>query len=356
MLIFGLRREDRLTGEAASFRLLEEVLRELGQPCDRAPDAPSVARLAQLSHIAGANTTDTLIVKMPTAAQLPFAFWATRKFRGRVIHWIDGLLWRPLSAGQMWRLFTGEPLLTAARVFVNNHAWLRLVHDREMELVVASKTQRDELAPLLPNAKIRVIPNGSAAGKVASPFLSKSLRSAAGMPQLLSLGYLGHTYITKGVSDLLAAHELLQRRGASVRFVFALSGLGSDSIAHAATRAGIELRGEVDPAEFFGSIDALVVPLWAGWGTQTFPNVLLEALEHGVPVIASDLPICREIFGDGLAIYVPPHDPAALARTIAAITSGDIALPSPERIRKRFAAHFSKEHIARGWRTVLSHP
>ena len=361
MLIFSLRKEARVSGESATFRLVEEVLRELAIPCERwesetgfqpvpqkdrleaRPTMAAAHRLRALTRIAAANTTDVLMVKIPTAAQLPFAVWATRRFRGRLIFWIDGLLWRPLSAKLTAALFAAEPLLTTARALINNPLWPRLAGGRALEIVVASHTQQAELAPLLPRAKIHVIPNGTPG--IAAP--------APATRRALTLGYIGHSYVVKGVRDILEMHRELRRHDLAPPLVVAFSELGGQAIREEFRRAGATVLGVVEKAEFYAQIDVLIAPYWAGWGTQTFPNILLEALQYGVPVLTTDIPVCRELFPDDLAIFVPPNDPGALADRVARMIRGDITLPSPERLRAHFDAHYSREKIAAGWRALL---
>ena len=349
MLIFSLRKEARVSGESATFQLVEEVLRELAIPCERwedDPASPVVAaahRFRALTRIAAANATDVLMVKIPTAAQLPFAVWATRRFRGRLIFWIDGLLWRPLAARLTAALFAAEPLLTTARALINNPLWPRLAAGRALEIVVASHTQEAELAPLLPRAKIHVIPNGTP-GIQPQPGADR---------RALTLGYIGHSYVVKGVRDILAMHRELRRRDIAPPLVVAFSDLGGQGIREEFRGAGATVLGVVEKAEFYRQIDVLIAPYWAGWGTQTFPNILLEALQYGVPVLTTDIPVCRELFPGDLATFVPPNDPGALADRVARMIRGDIALPSPERLRAHFDAHYSREKIAAGWHDLL---
>jgi len=49
---------------------------------------------------------------------------------------------------------------------------------------------------------------------------------------------------------------------------------------------------------------------------EGFGLPVVEALQHGLPVMASDIPIHREVVGDFCA-YFDPYDPASLARLIA---------------------------------------
>jgi glycosyltransferase involved in cell wall biosynthesis len=43
------------------------------------------------------------------------------------------------------------------------------------------------------------------------------------------------------------------------------------------------------------------------------PNVVLEAMACGCPVVVSDIPAHREILGEATALLVNPQDPAAIA-------------------------------------------
>lgn len=353
MLIFSLRREARISGEAASFRLLEEVIAELGIahqviPADDSKASPTLAagrRLSRLRKIATANSVSTLIVKIPTAAQLPFAAFATRDFRGRLIFWIDGLLWSPPKTIGQWRAsLLAEPLLTLARIVANNAVWTRLVRSRSFEIVVASQTQKAELASRLPASRIHVVPNGTPA---------PALPRKAVDTRPFTAGYIGHAYLVKGVWDMLDAYRRLAGEGLGFPFRCALSGLGSDCFGHHARVAGMEVLGEIEKPAFYQSLDLLIAPYWAAWGTQTFPNVLLEALQYGVPVLTSDLPLCRELFPDDLAHFVPPSEPVALAATLGKIARRELPVPAAERLRVHFAAHYSRECIVEGWREVL---
>src|SRR5262249_6028327 len=52
--------------------------------------------------------------------------------------------------------------------------------------------------------------------------------------------------------------------------------------------------------------------------SEAMPLFLLEAMAEGVPIVASDLPGCREAAGDG-ALYAPPGDAKAMAVAITAL-------------------------------------
>ncbi len=365
MIVFSLRREARVSGESASFALLREILEQSGivvqseseLAAKGSPATAALQRLAVLTSLANANTTDTLLIKLPTAAQLPLALYAVRGFRGRRIFWIDGLLWRPLPPVLMAKVLWGEPLLNVARSVANNPGWLWAVRDRGLELVVASHTQRIELAAWLPRAQIHVIPNGS---PESAPPSEPALSEDAGLPgqrpaeDPTSFGYIGHSYLTKGVWDILAAHRILKAQGQAPQWLFALSTLGGEGFQQALIQEGLEPLGHVQKSSFYPRLRALVAPYWTAWGTQSFPNILLEAMQAGVPVITSDLPLSRELFPDHLALFVPPHRPLALAETLLAVQQGQLPLPKPELLRAHFQTHYCPEKIATLWRDLLA--
>jgi glycosyltransferase involved in cell wall biosynthesis len=72
----------------------------------------------------------------------------------------------------------------------------------------------------------------------------------------------------------------------------------------------------------------------------------LEALATGTPVVASDLPVLREVLGPH-ASYVPPDDPDALAGALrAALDAGDGG-PAGRAARRANAATFTWARCAR---------
>jgi glycosyltransferase involved in cell wall biosynthesis len=111
----------------------------------------------------------------------------------------------------------------------------------------------------------------------------------------------------------------------------------------------IQLVGEVPYAE---------VPRWTAHARlcifpsylETFGHPLLEAMAAGVPLVAADIPVSREIAGDA-ARYADPHDTGALARAMEEVL-GDDALRAElvsrgrERVRRFSWDASARLHLA----------
>jgi glycosyltransferase involved in cell wall biosynthesis len=95
-------------------------------------------------------------------------------------------------------------------------------------------------------------------------------------------------------------------------------------------------RGLADRVHFLGhrndvpklmmAVDAMVHP---SIDPEPFGRTLVEAMLAGVPVIATNAGAAPDILEDGKAgTLIPPNDPAALARAIAAVLAKPAALES----------------------------
>jgi glycosyltransferase involved in cell wall biosynthesis len=93
----------------------------------------------------------------------------------------------------------------------------------------------------------------------------------------------------------------------------------------------------------YRACDLYVTPAYA----ETFAHPLVEAMASGLPVVASDLPVHKEVCGDA-ALYFPRFSPEALAEAVVRIAcSCDLAAELSEAGRKTSSDFSWAEHVDR---------
>jgi glycosyltransferase involved in cell wall biosynthesis len=109
----------------------------------------------------------------------------------------------------------------------------------------------------------------------------------------------------------------------------------------------VKFAGPLGPNEIeeqYRSADIFVFPSIA----ESFGHPLVEAMAHGLPIVASDTPVNREMCGDA-AIYFRPLDSGHLAQTIRRVAMSQLlqnrlSLEGIRRVRARFNWH---THVSR---------
>jgi glycosyltransferase involved in cell wall biosynthesis len=147
----------------------------------------------------------------------------------------------------------------------------------------------------------------------------------------VTVALVGRMLKSKGVLDAVSAIRQLRTAGQPVGLWLAgrPDPESADSLSEADLKAlarepGIEWLGHVaDVREVWARAMIALLPSSYGEGV---PKALLEAASCARPIIASDMPGCREVVAPGeTGLLVPPHDVPALARAIAML-AGDAGL------------------------------
>lgn len=107
--------------------------------------------------------------------------------------------------------------------------------------------------------------------------------------------------------------------------------------------SSVKFTGSVpyeDVPELYRQSDLFVFPSLA----ESFGYPLVEAMTVGLPIIASDIPICREICGEA-AVYFSPQDPLALVQQVILLRNDpDLRKQLGEAGRRRAMELFDWDH------------
>lgn len=177
--------------------------------------------------------------------------------------------------------------------------------------------------------KVHLLPNGVDADSF--PMLRradarKRLGLSAGNRIVL---FVGHLLPVKGVDVLLeAVHLLRERRVAADGIMLVMAGAGpmcgwiARHVARNGLKDSVKLLGHVsreDIALWMNAADALVLPS----RNEGCPNVVLEALACGTPVVASRVGAVPDLLDETCGVIMEPEDAGALAHGIGIALSRD---------------------------------
>jgi teichuronic acid biosynthesis glycosyltransferase TuaC len=186
---------------------------------------------------------------------------------------------------------------------------------RAARVVAVSRALAEQATALGASAaRIDVVPNGLDRSAFCVGDRAAA-RRALGLPADRRLVlYVGHLSQAKGVHDLLSAFKLAGARLRGAHLVLIGDGAGSGECQARARELGV-------PATFVGvkphdsiatwlcASDLLALPSW----NEGMPNVVLEALACGRPVVATSVGGIPEVVSERVGRLVPPRQPTALA-------------------------------------------
>jgi glycosyltransferase involved in cell wall biosynthesis len=188
-----------------------------------------------------------------------------------------------------------------------------------------------------------------------SPEVEENLRSAEGSLRLL---FVSHYNYYRNFETLIQALPLLRERmaGRPIKLLLTCSLLAEKNPGAYRPEAAAELvkklgvsdmvleLGEIPYRQLrqvYARADIYVTPAY----TETFAHPLVEAMASGVPVVASDLPVHREIAGDA-ALYFQAFSANELAETVAHVAQSAETSKRMTEVGRARARHFSwKSHV-----------
>jgi glycosyltransferase involved in cell wall biosynthesis len=205
------------------------------------------------------------------------------------------------------------------RFLINHPHSVALVQNPDDEALVAAFGVAHERIALIPGSGVDV----------------ERFRPLPEPPGPPVVGFVGRLLGHKGIRTLIAAHRVLRDKGLAIELLIAgtpdpanPASVTPDEVATWTREAGIKLLGHVgDIPGFWARAHIAVLPS----RREGLPKSLIEAAACGRPMVATDVPGCREVVRPDTGFLVPPGDPTALAQAIAALAQ------SPD-LRARFGA------------------
>lgn len=208
------------------------------------------------------------------------------------------------------------------------HGVERAMVQRASASIVCSHAMRDEVVQRLeadPRSVV-VVPNGVDPSRWRTTEAQREgarLRlDLATEPLLVLVGRLEHE---KGAQDAIEALSLLSTRYPTAHLAVVGDGARADDLARQVADAGLTDRvhmlgrlGDDDVAAVVAAADIALVPS----RYEPFGLVALEAMASGTAVVAAATGGLTDVVDDGVTgILVPPAQPPALARAVAALLS-----------------------------------
>jgi len=230
-----------------------------------------------------------------------------------VVSSLTGMGYSLASAGlgaRMARL----PMSLALRLLL---AWRRSV------LVIQNEAHRATLLALAPKAADRVV---VIRGSGVDTRHFAALPDPSARP--IAIGFVGRLLADKGVRELIDAYRRLLARGVPVRLVLAgvpdpesPTSISDAEIKDWLTLSGLTWLGQVsDVRQVWAEAHIAVLPSFH----EGLPKSLLEAAACARPIVATDIPGCREVAIPGRnALLVPVGDAPALADAIERLARDD---------------------------------
>ncbi|MGY0557196.1 glycosyltransferase [Lysobacter sp. A421] len=177
-----------------------------------------------------------------------------------------------------------------------------------------------------PGSKVRTIVNGIDT-QVFHPRDRSTMRTRLGIePDARLVTYVGRFVESKGLIELLQAFAAIAGRDPRARLALVGDGVMRTQLPELirghALESRVYLPGSMEPtgvAEWIGASDVLTLPSWS----EGYPNVVVEAIACGCPVVVSDVGGAGEIVNPRSGILVPPRDPAALERALDTALASD---------------------------------
>ena len=219
---------------------------------------------------------------------------------------------------------------------------MRMAHT----VVPIDQTTEEAIAKHLPNVRLKRIPNCIAPQELP--------RAVAGDNNERTLVYLGWVIPTKGIDELVGAWARLKPKGWRLRIIGPGGGGYLQELEDRHHPERVQFDGELNHDEamsILAKADAFVLPSY----TEGFPNVVLEAMTLGKPIVATTVGAIPEMLADNCGILIPPRNLDALIDALSRLLNdsdlrSSLGARAKERAFKKYSIDIVFEQLMDTWR------
>lgn len=212
----------------------------------------------------------------------------------------------------------------------------------------------------LPARQVRVIPNGCRTEEIAERAgegRKAAQRAGSGNARVLMAARISKS---KDHATALRAIQLLRSEGRDVELWFA--GGAQREIRQASAESLTDELGIRDLVHFLGVRQDVPELMGASdivvhaTKSEGFGMVVVEAMAARVPIIATDVPACREVLDGGrCGLLVPLGDAPALAEAIRQLLDDEaVRMRLVQAASERVRTHYDVKQMAAGYAQLLS--
>ena len=253
------------------------------------------------------------------------------------------------------RFFVKVPWVAFLHGHTTENVKVRLYHALEFKLakqadriITVSHEMRNRLVSRgLPAEKTIVIRNSFDPEQFTTSFAGVDLREKFGVsPDEKLIGVIGRFSSEKGVDVFLKALKLLTQSCLPVKAILIGEGILENELRDYCLAQQISDRVifagyQQNIATFYPILDLMVIPS----RSEGLPNVALEALHFGVPVVATDVGGTSEVIIDGKTGLLVPSEATELmqAAILKLLTDAELRCHVIEQGKQHLVANFSPQ-------------